>query len=75
MKVMLTLEVCMFLLCLDANSDFDATQQSRLTTVNDVPSIGPFFFVEPDLSSEEARSMTKSLSPSDRRKHCSSDYL
>lgn len=42
--------------------------QSRLTTINDIPSLGPFFFVDPDYSSEEAKSMVDSLSVTDRRK-------
>jgi len=41
---------------------------SRLVTVNDITSIGPFFFIDPDLSSEEARSIIEPISTSDRQK-------
>jgi len=43
------------------------TLERRLTTINDVPSMAPFFFVDPDLSSEEARSMIRPFSESDRK--------
>jgi len=46
---------------------FILTLDSRLTTIDDVPSIGSFFFVDPDLSSEEARSIIESISASDRQ--------
>ena len=42
--------------------------QSRFTTVDDIPYMGPFFFLDPDLSSEEARSMAKSFANSDHGK-------
>jgi glutamyl-tRNA synthetase len=45
------------------------TPQSRPTTVNDIPALAPFFFIDPDLASEEARSMIASFSTLDRRKH------
>jgi len=41
--------------------------ESRLITVHDVPSMAPFFFVDPDLTSEEARSMIESFTALDRR--------
>lgn len=43
------------------------TLERRLTTINDIPSMAPFFFVDRDLSSEEARSMIRSFSASDRK--------
>jgi len=42
--------------------------ESRLTTVNDLPSIGSFFFIDPDLSSSEARSMIEHIAASDYHK-------
>lgn len=39
--------------------------------MNDLPSIGSYFFVEPDLSSAEARSMIEPI-PAEDRSECSS---
>ena len=65
MKFILALEVCLY----DLVETIPPTlPQSRFTIVDDIPSMGPFFFLDPDLSSEEARSMTKSFADSDRRK-------
>ena len=65
MKFILALEVRLF----DLVETISPTlPQSRFTIVDDIPSMGPFFFLDPDLSSEEARSMTKSFADSDRRK-------
>ncbi|KAH9891169.1 glutamyl-tRNA synthetase [Cubamyces lactineus] len=36
--------------------------QGRTTKLSDIPSLGPFFFVEPDYSSSEAQRMKQSLS-------------
>jgi len=35
--------------------------QGRITNVQEIPSLAPYFFVEPDLRSEESRSMVKSI--------------
>ncbi|KAH7884204.1 hypothetical protein F5I97DRAFT_1938759 [Phlebopus sp. FC_14] len=39
--------------------------QGRITNVNDVPSLGPFFFVDPDHKTAEAEFMRKSISSDD----------
>jgi hypothetical protein len=36
--------------------------------VNDIPTLAPYFFIEPDLKSDEARSMIKSVSGDDYSK-------
>ncbi|KAH7923759.1 glutamyl-tRNA synthetase [Leucogyrophana mollusca] len=41
--------------------------QGRIINLLDVPRLAPFFFVDPDYTTEEAQSMIKSISPSDYR--------
>ncbi len=35
--------------------------EGRLVNIKDIPTLAPFFFIEPDLGSEEARSMMKKV--------------
>ena len=76
-KFILALEVRVFGALLSSSSGFDCVvaTQSRFTTVDDIPSMGPFFFLDPDLSSEEALSMVKSFSNSDHGRFLSPSFL
>ena len=38
-----------------------AVSQGRITNLNDIPVLAPYFFVEPDYTSDEARKMLKSI--------------
>jgi hypothetical protein len=46
------------------------TPQSHPTTVNAIPTLALFFFIDPDLASEEAQSMIAPFSVLDHHKHC-----
>ncbi|PCH33184.1 hypothetical protein WOLCODRAFT_129640 [Wolfiporia cocos MD-104 SS10] len=39
--------------------------QDRMTNLTDLPKLAPFFFVEPDYTSDEAQSMVKAIKPED----------
>ena len=68
MKFILALEVRLASLLRSDVTWLIIELQSRFTTVDDIPYMGPFFFLDPDLSSEEARSMAKSFANSDHGK-------
>ncbi|KAJ7596571.1 hypothetical protein C8J56DRAFT_850018 [Mycena floridula] len=41
------------------------TLDTRLRNIQDIPSMAPYFFLEPDFSSDEARAMLRGISPAD----------
>jgi glutamyl-tRNA synthetase len=43
-------------------------EQGRLTNIQDIPKHAPFFFVEPDLTSENAQVMVKKVTPEQQGK-------
>jgi glutamyl-tRNA synthetase len=43
--------------------------QGRVTVLKDVPSLAPYFFLEPDYSTAEAQVMRESMSKDDYREH------
>ena len=44
-------------------------EQGRLSNIQDIPKHAPFFFVDPDLGSENAQEMLKRVPPEQRGEH------
>ena len=40
-----------------------------MTNLQDIPTLAPYFFVDPDLTSAEAQTMAKSITPEDSGAH------